>query len=188
MKELRDYSGDFNSDLKLSDFSAAALANLLSLYARMYMALDGFWYLSARERFGNEPALACDMQTWDSVSKYEMAKITNQLNIQGNNVMAFMKAIQMTPWFLASQGRIEAKNHDNAILTVTYCPMLEAVEKEGKGREYELCNVVSPKIFRDYASFFNPDIEIKCLKAPPRDKKDKICCQWEFTLCNTASS
>lgn len=60
--------------------------------------------------------------------------------------------------------------------------MLEALEKEGNGRESEICGMVELKAFEGYASFFNSGIETRPLKLPPRENKDEICCQWEFKL------
>jgi len=182
LAKLNDYSGEFLSNLELGDFSPDTLVKLLALYCKLYMALDGFWYLSAKERVGNEKALDCDIQTWERHCKYEMVKIVKLLNIQGNDVMAAMKAIQITPWLRQTEFEIEVKNHNNAILTVTHCPTLLALEREGEGRENEICNIVDRKMFKEYASFFNPDIELKCLKLPPRKSKGEICCQWEFSL------
>ena len=182
MQKLNDYSGEFLPDLKLNDFSADVLAELVTLYSKLYTAMDGFWYLTVKERASNEEAFACDLRAWEMVCKYEMAKITKQLNIQGNDVVTLMKAIQFTPWYRVLQFEVDVKNDNDAILTVSHCPTLDALEKEGEGRESEICNVFEPKMFGNYASFFNPDIKVKCLKAPPRKSKDEICCQWEFKL------
>lgn len=169
-------------NLEFSNFSPDTLADLLTLYARLYMALDGFWYLTTKERVGNEEALACDIQTWERHAKYEMAKISKQLNIQGNDVISAMKSIQLTPWLRQTQFNIEVHGHNSAVLTVNHCPTLVALEREGEGRENEICSIVDRKLFREYASFFNPDIKVECLKLPPRKDKDEICCQWEFKL------
>ena len=182
MKELRDYSGEFCPELKLEDFSADTLSKLLRMYAKLYMALDGFWYLTVKERLGNDEALACDIKTWESQARYEMAKITKQLNIEGNDVIALMKALQFSPWSLQQQYKIESNNPNSAMLTITRCPTLEALEKEGEGREVEICDIVDPKFFKHLATFFNPHIEVRCIKSPPRKSKDEICCQWEFRL------
>ncbi len=182
MAQLNDYSGEFFPALKLSDFSPGALAELSALYCKLYMALDGFWYLTLKERVSNEEALACDLQTWGKLCKYEMAKITKQLNIQGNDVVTLMKAIQITPWMQQTQLEIEVKNTNNALLTVIYCPTLIALEREGERREEEICYKVTRRLFQYYAAFFSPDIEVNSLKLPPRKSKDEICCQWEFKL------
>lgn len=43
MKKLDNYSGEFIPDVKLGDFSSNALADLLKLYAKLYIAMDGIW-------------------------------------------------------------------------------------------------------------------------------------------------
>ncbi len=182
LSKLTDYSGEFLPNLEFADFSPDTLAELLELYCKLYMAVDGYWYLTVKNRVSNKEALACDIDTWERVCKYEMAKITKLLNIQGKDVVSCMKAIQITPWMRQTQLNIETRHQNNALLTVVHCPTLDALEREGEGRENEICNIVDRKMFKEYASFFNPDIEVKCLKLPPRENKDGICCQWEFSL------
>lgn len=182
MKKLNDYSGDLVPNLKLSDFSSETLAETLKSYGRIYMALDGFWYLSVREHISNEAALAADIQAWEKICKYEMAVITKQLNIHGNDVIALMKAVQMTPWIRNMEFNIGIKNDNHGILTITRCPVLEALEKEGEGREIGSCHIVGTKVCESYASFFNPNITVTALKLPPRNSKDEVACQWEFSL------
>jgi hypothetical protein len=182
MKKLNDYSGELLPDLKFSDFSPDTLADLLTSYSKLYLALDGFWYLTVKEKLGNEVALACDLEVLKKVAKYEMAKVTELLNIRGSDVATVMKAMQTTPWFRNTEHKIEIENQNTAVLTITHCATLNALEKEGDGRENEICKIVEPIVFKQYASFFNPHIEVRCLKSPPRKSKDEICCQWEFTL------
>ena len=89
----------------------------------------------------------------------------------------FLSASDAINWW----GIVDIKNHDNAMFTITHCPTLEALEREGEGREKEICRIVEPVVLKCYASFFNLDIEVKGLKMPPRKSKDGDCCQWEFT-------
>jgi len=60
LEGLSDYSTDFNPDLRFEDLSKETLVRLLELYSRLLVTLDGFWYLSIKERVSNEEALACD--------------------------------------------------------------------------------------------------------------------------------
>lgn len=182
MNKLSDYSGEPMSDLKLTEFSYDTLIELLKLYSRFYMALDGFWYLTIKEKVNNEEALACDIDVWEKMGKYELAKITRLLNIHGNDIAAFVKGMQISPWFRVIDSKFEFSDKNSAILTITNCPTLNALEKEGEGREDQICNIVEPKVFKNYASFFNPNIDVKCLKSPPRKSKEGICCQWQFSL------
>ncbi|MFC2019848.1 DUF6125 family protein [Chloroflexota bacterium] len=185
---MDDYSGQFRPNLSYRDLSHELLAKLLALYSRLYIGLDGFWYLAVGERISNEEALACDIKAWEGICKYEMAKITRKLNIQGGDVVSFMKAMQLTPFFLSMQHQIDIKDQNHAVLTITHCPTLAALEKEGLGREAEICRLFDPKAFQNYASFFSPDIEVKCLEAPPRKDRGGICCRWEFGLAGPGAS
>ena len=182
MEKLNDDGGQILTGLKITDFSTDALVKLLKLYGKLYLAADGFWYLTVKERMSNEEALACDIQVWDKLCRYEMKCITEQMGIQGNDVATLMKAIQLTPWFWSMDYDIEIKGRNYAMYTVTRCSTLEALEKEGEGRESQICKIAEPRMLKCYASFFNPAIEITCLQAPPRKSRDGICCRWRFTL------
>ncbi len=182
MEKLSDYSGELLPELALEDFSSETLRELLRLYSKLYMGLDGFWYLIVMEKFGNDAALDCDIKVWERAGMYEMKNVTQKMNIQGNDAAAFMKALQLSPWYSTLKSQIEIVDANTAILTVTNCPTLNALEKEGEGRENQICKIVDPIIFKAYASFFNPDVEVTCLKSPPRKSQDEIACKWHFKL------
>lgn len=182
MEKLSDYSGELLPELDLEDFSSETLRELLRLYSKLYMGLDGFWYLIVMEKFGNDAALDCDIKVWERAGRYEMKNVTQKMNIQGNDAAAFMKALQLSPWYSTVKSQMEIVDPNTAILTVTNCPTLNALEKEGEGRENQICKIVEPIILKAYASFFNPDVEVTCLKAPPRESQDEIACKWHFKL------
>ena len=182
MSKLRDYSGQLNPNIKVEDFSKDVLVKLVKMYSRLYLAIDGFWYLSVKEKVNNDMALACDLWVWRKQCKYEMGRITKLLNIQGKDVVSFLKTLQLTPWMLNLQYEIKVKKNNFGILTVIQCPTLEALEKEGEGRENTFCKDVESAIFNMYADCFTPQIEVNYLKLPPRKNKDEIACQWEFKM------
>ncbi|MDY7036019.1 MAG: DUF6125 family protein [Thermodesulfobacteriota bacterium] len=179
---LNDYSGEFVHGVGFKNFSKDALVGLLKTYAKLYAAVDGFWYLSIKERINDDEALACDMWVWEKAVKYELDRLTTLLKIKGNDVVSLMKALQISPWFWVFKYEMDIKNNNHAILTVTDCPTLRALEKEGTGREEKICKIVEPMIFKKYSEYFNPNIEVQYLKIPPRKTKDEICCRWEFKL------
>ena len=158
------------------------LEKLIKVYAQLYKALDGFWYLAVMDRRGNEEALDYDIKVWEKLCLYEMGKITSQFNIRGHDVKSMMKAFQLSPWAWNIKSEFQIINDNHVIWLVTHCPTVNALEREGRGRENDICNNVEVRLNKLYASFFNPDIEVNCLKTPPRASKDDIYCRWEFKL------
>ena len=181
MKELRDYRVDFDPDLRLEDFSKATLAELLKFYSRLMMGMDGFWYLGMMEKTNNSDAMECNKWVWDKVmKKYMVGEIAEILDVHGEDVVDFIKLLQVRPMYFILEEKMELIDRNNAVITVSHCPPLEALEKEGEGRDASHCAVSCTHMRRRHAQLFNPNIEVKCLKMPPRESKDDIFCRWQY--------
>lgn len=184
MSEMQDYSGPFDPEFHHSKFSKETLLRLLKVYNEYMLRVDGFWYLAIMQRWGNDAAFECDQRVWEKAQLFEMKTISQIFNIHGNDVATVMKAIQVSPWMWIYQYTIDLKNRNHAIVTYQTCPTLFALEKEGTGREALICRELEPKILGTIAHYFNPAIEVRPLRVPPRIDYKDICCQWEFKLEN----
>jgi len=182
MGDIRDYSGEYNPDLKMEDFSPQFLTELLQMYGKFYMAIDGFWYLGVKEHIDNETALKVDLWVWDKAPRYELKRLAKMAGIEGDGIDAVFKFLQIVPWMQITEFRAELESPKRGILTVTKCSTLEALEREGTGREGEICSQVDTIALTAYAHFFNPKIRVEPLFLPPREDREGICCRWEFTL------
>ncbi len=69
MKKPEDKKTAVTLDLKLEDIPRESLIGLVRLYSRLMMDIDGFWFLSMKDRAGNEEAIACDNWVWGKVVK-----------------------------------------------------------------------------------------------------------------------
>ena len=182
MGDMHDYSGEYNPDLKLENFSPEFLRELVKMYGKFYIAMDGFWYLGVKEHIDNETALKIDLWVWDKVARYELKRLAKMAGIEGDGIDAVFKFLQIVPWMQVTEFRAELESPTRGVLTVTKCSILEALEREGQGREADICSQVDTAALRAYARFFNPDIKVEPLFLPPRDDRKGICCRWEFTL------
>jgi hypothetical protein len=183
MKELMvDYSSSFDPDFSHEKLAQQTLTRLLRATAEYMRRVDGHWYLSVMEKWGNDEALDCDIKVWERLVIYEMKMLSSLLNIHGDDVVTVMKAIQASPWTLTYACDIDVKSNDHAITTYHHCPTLLALEKEGKGREKLICQELEPRLMGIMAHYFNPNIRVTPLKLPPRDGSSDISCQWEFKL------
>jgi len=182
MKELTDYSSEFDPNIKHENFSKDLLIKLLQFYSDYIRKLDGFWYLIVKNRTGDDEAFACDTKVWEKMYAVDLEMTCNLYKIKGHDVAALLKAFQMSPWNAVYRSSIELKSLNHGVLTFTHCPTLLALEREGEGREERICQQLELQLFRMQADFFNPEIQVRALKVPPRTDYSDCCCQWEFRI------
>jgi len=182
MKNSQDNEAGVELDLKLEDLPGDSLIGLVRLYSRLMMDIDGFWFLSMKDRAGNEAAIACDNWVWGKVVKKMLDDLAELIGVEGRDVVDFMRVIQATPLHYVVEEKMEAQDRNQATLTVTYCPTLAALEKEDAGRDTLHCRLACSVTRATHAKLFNPAMEVKCLTMPPRRDKQGIFCRWEYKI------
>lgn len=166
----------------LEQYDRETLLNLMKAYSTLYISVDGFWYLTVKNDSGDDKALEYDIRVWEKMYKREIDGITAALGINERDVLSYFKVFTMTPWFHSMDYDVKIESNNRGILTINHCPTLLALEKEGEGRENNICNVVDKDFFNKACKHFNPHMECGPIVIPPREKKEGICCQWEVTL------
>jgi hypothetical protein len=186
VEELRDYSGEFNSDVKIENLSKEFLKRLFQATARLYVGLDGVWLGLIKERFGQDVALELSREVWIRAAPLEVRRVREAANIQGGDVASLFKYFQVDPgcageiWPEASYS-LRDKNY--GILTVKRCRSLEYFERHGQAAEQKhACEVLDGEGLNRTAQLFHPKMRAKALKLPPRQNKDDVACKWEFVI------
>ncbi len=184
MGELQDYSGPFKRDISYEDFSKETLSKLLQAYCRELLVLDTFWQEQMAKRIGEETARECLIENWCRIGKHEMRWTMDALNIQGNDLEAYVKANQFAPSF--AQGIYDydwdLKDNNHAVLTVKHCPAFSALKKQDPEKLEWTCNVLEDAAIKAYTEAINQGIMVKSLKVGFKGEADEIACQWEFTV------
>lgn len=182
MGRLNSYKTRLLPNVKLESYPKKTLIELLKVYGKLYQTIDGFWFLSVKEKLNNDEAIKCDLWVWEKQLKGELKRIGKALDIKDNNVEAFFKIFQMSPWTWTTEYELEIVNPNHGKMTVLKCPTLEALEKEGQGRDGIHCKAVEIPLMDLYAKTFNPKMSGRFLKIPPRPTKNESCCVWEFKV------
>jgi hypothetical protein len=143
--------------------------------------MDGFWYMSVMDRWGNKEALDRDIWVWTRASRYEITQLSDALGLSGRNDLdAFVRVFSASPMTMVSEYHVNNNPDGTTDIVTTYCPILTAIEKEGSGRERTICQMVDTMIFGSYAKYFGADVSIEAVRLPPRKSQDEICCQWRL--------
>ena len=170
------------SVVRWEGLSRAELIELVRLYSRLFLALDGFWYLAVKEIVGEDKANACDFWVWDKYSRYEFKRLIPLCNIKGNDLQAFATAMSFSPWISNLNCRFALEGKDRLTFTVLECPTLEALKREGMGRENTFCQQVEPQLFQIIIQSFNPKGKATPVELPPETNQADICCRWRFSI------
>lgn len=198
MAELKDYSGPFDPDLRLTDFSKEALIKLLISASKAYLGIDGVWTTLMREKVGDRAAFDYDKEVWfGKALALDIRRTVEPLNIQGNDIATLFKYWQCSPGFAViytgpppdfkPHVEFELKSKNHGIMTVRRCFSLEYFERHQDGSLQRLaCEEIDLPAWEWLAHQFNPKIKFRALKMPPRKSKDDIACQYEFTLDENA--
>ena len=194
MAEAKDYSGEFNPNLRLTDFSKEALIKLLISTSKAYLGVDGLWTTMMRGKVGDRAAFDLDKEMWFSKGlEHDIKRTVEPMNIEGHDIATLFKYWQVCPSFaVAYTGpppdfrpnvHFELKNRNHGIMTVERCFSLEYFERHQDGPLQKLaCEEIDLPAWEWLAHRFNPNIKVRPLKMPPRKGEDAIACQWELTL------
>jgi hypothetical protein len=184
LKDLRDYSGDFDPQLNLRDFSKDALISLLVAASKLYTGVDPIWVAAMRKRYGDRVAFDYDKEVWQTGTLNEVHRIAKALNIEGDDVEAVFKYFQFSPGFgVLFDIDWDLKNSNHGIMTVTRCMGVTWWEKTGdRALQQFTCEEVEVPMFQRIAEYFNPNMKVTALKLPPRKGENDIACQWEFRV------
>jgi hypothetical protein len=114
--------------------------------------------------------------------KREFEGLLETLKIQERDISSFFRVFMLAPWVPQLDYDVDIKDANHAVLTINHYPTLKALEKEGEGREKEICMIVDVEYFKRCATLFSPNLEAFPIDLPPRTNRDGFCCQWEFVL------
>jgi len=187
MGDLSDYSGKLVPDVRYESFSKDVLVKLLEQLNKNYLGLDGLWFQRAIKGVGLDEATVWSRDNWVTQCGIEMARIRELMNIQGDDVEALFKGIQLCSGFPIAilKWEMELANPNHGVITVHGCPAVDTFERWGdKGTPVltKICKELEPPAFEAYVKKVNPNIKIIELMTPPRKSRDEPCCKWEFIL------
>jgi len=182
MKDSKRY--DINSLIGslYQSYSREQLTALLALLGRLYMLLDGHWYLSVKQRLGDEQAIDIDLEVWSKQARKEVEGLAELMGLKNRDVVSLMELSAIMPSSAGSQGYIEVTDRNDCTLVITHCPIFKTLEKEGKGREKTQCDVICRRLMTTMALCFNPGIEVESTLIAALHHQGEVYCRWRFKL------
>ena len=161
-----------------SDVYKRQLIELIKMYSRNWMTLDGLWFSNVEEKYGLDAAMDMDIRMWEIGSLIEAKRVQQLLNLQGG-LENVLRAINFMSWAASFEYEYDLST-DKAVWTCKRCPPQEKRIQSGKG-EFP-CRPTFDACFNNVVRIIEPSAKVRCIFCPPGPHPDDAWCQWEFSL------
>lgn len=164
----------------LNDYSREQLEELIQMYCKNWLAMDGVWFQSVEKKFGMDEAMEHDIRIWSQFTVIEAKKIKDFLKLPEHpGLDGLEKALKLRLY--ANINRDEILREDNKLIYRTLDCRVQSARSR-KGMEWHPCKPVGETEYSGFAKTIDDRITCKCISCYP-DMTDNTCaCSWEFTL------
>src|SRR5512137_97774 len=185
-KEMNDYSGPYNPDLKFDDFSKEFILKLMKVWQYAWLHMTEAWYDAVKEKVDKETADVCETAAWCRIGERVNPRFAKVARIELKDVLDSMKCLQL-PLDNTTGGlfpiQLEIINPNHVIWTIPQCRSLQFFEAKCPERIQYVCYENEKRVIERY--MINRKIRVTPLKLPPRNSPDEIACKWEFKMMDT---
>ncbi len=156
--------------------SKEKLIELVGMYARFALILDGLWFLGVEDLQGTEKAVELDEAVWRRYGRSEGKLFKRFLSVDVvESLEELGRLLLLTPLF-ADQGAKAEIRDGRCYVSVTDCRPQKARLRKGLG-EFP-CKGVGLAYLEGVLEELNPRAGYKCVICPPDEHTEDLWCQW----------
>ncbi|MBP1543249.1 MAG: hypothetical protein J6A16_04065 [Oscillospiraceae bacterium] len=164
----------------LSSFSKEELIELVGIYSKNWLAMDGVWFQSVEQKLGMDEAMYHDAEAWRRFTVIEAKRIKEFLHLPDNSgVEGLAKALKLRFYANINKDKIEI---DGNVLTYTAVDCRVQTARRRKGMELHPCRSVGIIEYTGFAKTIDERFTCECVSCYPEITDDTCCCKWRFTL------
>jgi hypothetical protein len=182
---MADYAGPFDPTFELRALSRDALARLGREYMMVGHLVDRGLMPHVAERFGAEGIEGVAIDEWMGASPVYTARMRRALGIEGDDVPAIMKALQLDVGapHQYMDFRFEVSAPDRGSFWLQSCGALLDVEPFGEQAVFSMCHAIEDPTFDATAIATNPRARVRPIHRPPRQPAGRVPhCHWQITI------
>ncbi len=165
---------------KIEDLNREQLLELVQIYAKNMLALDGVWFQSVEAAEGMEAAMEHDRNAWRRYTVSEARRIKAFLNLPERAGIEGLKRALSFRFYAALNGDEFIESDNTLIYRTLSCRVQNA--RSRKGMPFHPCKSVGILEYGFFAKEIDNRFECEALSCYP-DVTDTTCaCSWKFTL------
>ena len=167
--------------MDLKSLTREQLEELLTDFAKRWLAHDGLWFQQVEQAYGMDEAIRLDAAAWERFTVIEAQRIMAFLNIEpGGGLSALKEALQYRLYSLVNRQEIIEQDPNTLIFRMNDC-RVQSARKRKQLPEFP-CRPVGMVEYAEFARAIDPRIKTTCLYCPPEEHPEDSYCAWQFTL------
>lgn len=180
-----DYSGPFDADATLADFSRQALAHLGREYLLNGHLQDRVGMPLVVKHCGGDAYVRFAIEEWMAASPIYSKRMQRAMNFEGSEVGTVFKNLQLDigapHQFMDFQFRLDRPDYGEFWLA--HCGALLDVEPFGEDRVKAMCHDIEDPTFDATAAAAHPCMKMRAIHRPPRDPAGRYpACRWKVFI------
>lgn len=164
----------------LSDYTKEELIQIIEIYSKNWLAMDGVWFQSIEEKSGMDEAMYHDAEAWRRFTVIEAKRIKEFLQLEERaGLDGLAKALGLRFYANINEDKIEIEGN-----TLTYTSVNCRVQcaRERKGMPFHPCKSVGIIEYSGFSKVIDERITCECISCYPDITDSSCCCKWKFTL------
>lgn len=164
----------------LEEMTKEQLIELLEIYSKNWLAMDGVWFQSVEDKLGMDEAMIHDANAWKRFTVIEAKRIKDFLHLPDScGLEGLAKALELR--FYGCINNYEIRLEDNKLYFANIdCRVQRA--RERKQMPFHPCKTVSVIEYEGFATAIDPRIKCKCISCYPEVTDKNVCCSWLFYI------
>ena len=167
--------------MDIDKLSKEQLRELLTDFAKRWLAHDGLWFQAVEKAHGMEEAIKLDAAAWERFTVLEARRIMKFLGLEsGGGLAALKEALGYRLYSVVNVQEILEPEEGRLIFRMNDC-RVQSARKRKQMPDFP-CKPVGLVEYSGFARTIDPRIETKCLACPPDPHPEEYYCAWEFKI------
>ena len=163
----------------LENMSKEELLNVIKMFSKNWLTVDGLWFTLVEDKYGMEEALDLDLKMWQRYSSIEAKRIKEIIGTEEGWIKGILKAIQYGVTNPAMPFEYSMDGPNQVYIWYTCCVPQEGRIRSGRG-EFP-CKPMAMTAYSSFAKMVDPGIKVENVFCPPDSHPPDMWCKWKFT-------
>ncbi|EFK09382.1 conserved hypothetical protein [delta proteobacterium NaphS2] len=163
----------------LEHLSKKELLDVIKLFSKNWLTVDGLWFTLVEDKYGLEAALELDLKMWERNALIEARRIKKEMGIEGGGIQGVLRALRFMSFDPSMPFQYSIEGPNEAHIWVSACRPQEGRMRAGRN-EFP-CKDMGLACYCTLAENIDPSVKVACVFCPPDSHPPEAWCKWRLT-------